>query len=407
MLWIWVVVWVITRALMVVQVGFWNHVSGIQLQDVNVYESWSNHLAEYHMPTDEAWQYPPGAVFVMLLPRIGGAPFGQSFVVTMLLFDLAGLSLIALLARRTSRSVGVWVWLLALPLLQTFPILRFDLVPTVFMIAAMVVIQRRPALFGTLAGAGASIKAWPVVALFGEWERRRLVIATLAAAGAIALSFLAAGILFGNQSAFFDNQNVRGLEVEAVGDIPWYARQMITGKVPTTVPRNGTLEIDSGLANSVAVVLKWLGLLVLIVAALWWLGRERAIRRGRSDLESAAVSLDFIFAVALLEIAVSRVLSIQYMIWLVGFTAVVLTAGTKRMARPAWIAIGAIAMSAGLYQTPANMVIRNTALLVAALDAASAMWLVLRGTPDTLAVDARADRVETGEQLPEKQPGGT
>ena len=36
--------------------------------------------------------------------------------------------------------------------------------------AALVVIHRRPAWFGALAGLGASIKVWPIVLLFGEWE---------------------------------------------------------------------------------------------------------------------------------------------------------------------------------------------------------------------------------------------
>ena len=71
---------------------------------------------------------------------------------------------------------GVWVWLIAMPLLGTFSVLRFDIVPTVIGIAALVVIHRRPAWFGALAGLGASIKVWPIVLLFGEWDRRRLLV---------------------------------------------------------------------------------------------------------------------------------------------------------------------------------------------------------------------------------------
>ena len=404
--WIWIAVWIVTRALMVVQVGFWNDVSGVELQDVDSYESWSNYLAEGHMPTDEGWQYPPGAAFVMLLPRIGGAPFGQSFVVTMLLFDLVGLTLMAVLAKRTGRDTGVWVWLLAMPLLQMLPVLRFDLVPTVLAIAALVVIHRRPAWFGLLAGLGASVKVWPIAVLFGEWNRRRLALAAVAALAAIAATFLVAGIAFGDQSTFFDNQGGRGLQIEAVAGSPWYVRQMITGEPVNAVGRHGSVEIGSDVADSVAGLLKWLGLAVLIAAALWWLARERAIRRGRTALADAAVSRDFIFALVLLLTVVSRVLSIQYMIWLVGLSAVILTAGSSRLARPAWVVIGAVVISAGLYQAPANMVIRNTALLIAALDAALAMVLVLRGTGDKLARDGRADHVQAARRPPERQLRG-
>jgi hypothetical protein len=405
--WIWVAVWIVTRALIVVQVGFWNHVGGVELQDVNSYESWSNYLAEGHMPTDEGWQYPPGAAFVMLLPRIGGAPFGQSFVATMLIVDLVGLGLMALLAKRTGRDTGVWVWLLGLPLLQMFPVLRFDLVPTVLMIAALVVIHRRPGWFGALAGLGAAIKVWPIVTLFGEWQRRRLAIATALALAMIGLSFVVAGISFdGSQATFLDNQSVRGLQVEAVAAAPWYAREMVTGEPLNEVPRNGGLEIGSGPADAVATALKWLALVVLAAAALWWVARERAIRRGRTGLASAEISRDFVFAVILLLTVVSRVLSPQYMIWMVGLSAVILTAGTRRMARPAWIVVGAVILTAGVYQAPANMVIRNVALLFAALDAAVAMLLVLRGTGDKLAGDGRADHVQAAGPPPERQLGG-
>ncbi len=394
---IWIAVWTVTRALMVVQVGYWNHVAGVSYQDADQYQLWSEQLSFMHtMPVGESWQYPPGAAFVTLVPRLGvklfGVPYPSAFAVSMLLLDFAGLALMALLAKRTGRNIGVWVWLLAIPVLQSYPILHFDLVPTVLVMAALVVIHRRPNWFGALAGFGAVIKVWPVVLLLGEWNLRRLLRSTVVAASAIALVFGVAAILFGNQSTFFDNQDVRGLEVEAVGSIPWYMRQTITGKPLPTVPRNGTLEIASGAADAVGAVLKWLGLLVLVAAALWWVARERAIRRGRLELAKAAVSRDFVFTIILLETVVSRVLSPQYMIWLVGLSAVILTAGTSRMARPAWLVIGVVVITAGLYQAPANMLIRNTALLVASLDAAVAMVLLLRGTGDKPAADGRADR---------------
>ena len=389
--WIWIGVWLVTRALMVVQVGFWNDVNGVNLQDVNSYESWSDYLAEGNMPTDEGWQYPPGAAFVMLLPRISGLPFGESFVGTMLLVDLVGLSLMALLARRTGRNTGVWVWLLGMPLLQMFPVLRFDLVPTVLAIAALVVIHRRPVWFGALAGIGAAVKVWPIAVLFGEWDRRRLAIGAGTALGAIALTFIVSGLSFGDQTTFLDNQGVRGLQLESVAASPWYLESAITGEPVNAIPRNGSNEIGSPIADDLAKLLKWLAIAILAAAALWWLARERQIRKGRVDLTDAAVSRDFVFALVLLLTVTSRVLSVQFMIWMVGLSAVMLTAGTRRMARPAWIVIGAVVLSAGLYQAPANLVIRNAALLFAALDAAVAMVLLLRRPEGELADDAEAN----------------
>lgn len=402
MLWIWTGVWAFGCALMVVQVGYWNDEIGINYQDVEFYKAWSDTLANYNvMPDEESWQYPPGAAFVLLAPRIGielfGTAYQPSFVAMMLLVYLVGFVLLALLARRTGRNVGVWVWLLAIPLLQANPLTRFDLVPTVLAMAALVAIQRRPVWFGALVGIGASIKVWPVVLLLGEWDRRRLAVGAAAAAAAVALTFLFAGVLFGDQSGFFGNQGARGLQKEAVAAVPWYARWTVTGEEPQIVLRSGSAEVGGGIANAVAVVLKWLGLLVLLAAALWWVARDRAIRRGRTDLADASLSRDFVFTVVLLQIVVSRVLSPQFMIWLIGLAAIVLSSERTRLARPAWIAIGAAVLTTGIYLAPANMMIRNLTLIVAAVDAAVTMFLILRDSPEKKLPDgAGADRVQLG-----------
>jgi hypothetical protein len=372
---LWILVWLLTRALMVVQIGIWSDF-GANYGDVEFYKNWANTLVEHHqMPDEDSWQYPPGAAFLLLLPRLGsvfGASYQPSFVALMLLVDFAGLLVMAYLARRSGRTVGVWVWLLAVPLLGANPVTRFDLAPTVLIMAALVVIHRRTAWFGALVGAGAVLKIWPVVALFGEWDRRRLLRAVATATAVAAVTFLVAAIFFGDQSGFFANQDVRGLQREAVADIPWYLQWSVTGREPEIVLSSGTAELGGHVAEAVAVVLKWLGLLVLLAAALWWVARERAIRRGRTALA------DFVFTIVLLQIVVSRVLSPQFMIWVIGVAAVVLGAERTNLTRPAWIALGAVALTTGIYLAPANMAIRNLALIVAAVDATLVMVRLLR-----------------------------
>lgn len=381
---IWVGAWIVTRALMLVQVGFWSDL-GVNYQDVEFYKSWSDTLAAHQMPAEESWQYPPGAAFLLLVPRLGavfGAAYQPSFIAMMLVVDFAGMAVMAMLARRSGKSIGVWIWLLALPLLQALPLTRFDLAPTVLTMAALVVIHRRTTWFGALIGAGAALKVWPIVTLFGEWDRRRLVRATAAAAVVAALTFLVAGIAFGDQSAFFGNQDVRNLQKEAVAGVPWYLQWTVTGREPAFKLLNGTAEFDSGIADAVAVVLKWLGLLVLLAAAAWWVARERAIRRGRFDLADAAVSRDLVFTIVLLQIVVSRVLSPQFMIWVIGVAAVVLGSERTHVQRPAWIALGAVVLTTGIYAASSTMAIRNLALLAAAIDATVTMALLLRAPVD-------------------------
>jgi hypothetical protein len=377
--WIWLGIWLATRALIIADVGFWNHGSQLRLEDVATYETWSHQLTSNGaFPPGEAWQYPPGAALVMLLPRLGPGTYGESFVAAMLLVDLVGLGLLALLGRRSGNNTGVWVWLLGIPLLGTFAVLRFDLVPSVIGIAALVVIHRRPRWFGALAGLGAAIKVWPVVLLFGEWDRRRLITAALAAAATIALVFGVMAIPFDDPTGFLGEQGSRGLQREAVATAPWQVIQIVTGEPPRREVHFGAWEIVEPGADTVAAALKWLTLAALAAAAVWWRCRARAIRAGAAELGDAAVSRDFVFTVVLALVVTSRVLSPQYMIWLLGLAAVVLSAGTPRLARPAWIVIGATILCIASHRSAELILVRNVALLVAMIDASIAMVLMVR-----------------------------
>jgi hypothetical protein len=375
---IWLAVWLGTRAFIVAEVGFWA-TGHPRLQDVNNYDTWSHVLTgEGAFPGGDAWQYPPAAGLLMLIPRVLPGSYGEAFVGLMLLVDFAGLVLLARLARRSGRDIGVWVWLLAMPLLGTFAVLRFDLVPTVIAIAALLVVHRRPQWFGALAGLGASIKLWPVLVLFGEWDRGRLLRSIAAAAAVTAVVFAASAIAFGDPVGFVSHGGNRGLQEEAVATIPWQLEQIVSGDPYPRAIRFGAWEVNTPTAETVATVLGWLTLAALAAAAVWWWRWRQRIGEGWDRLADAAVSRDFVFTVVLLVVVTSRVLSTQYMVWLLGLAAVVLSAGTARLARPAWIVVGATTLSTATFKSPELTVIRDTALLAATVDAAVAMIGMLR-----------------------------
>ncbi len=379
--WVWVAVWLATRALIVSEVGFWDHVHQLRLQDVGRYEGWSHFIVSAGaLPHGDAWQYPPGATLVMVVPRLalGFTGYGEAFVGLMLLVDLAGAALLAWFGRRTGNFTGVWVWLLALPLLGSLPVLRFDLVPAVLAIAALVVIQRRPGWFGALVGLGAAIKVWPIVLLLGEWDRRRLLRSVAAALAVLAVVFAVASIALDDPLGFLSHQGGRGLQEEAVASLPWDLHEVVTGRQPPRAVEFGAWQIDSGTARTVASLLELLSVAALAAAAAWWWARSKAIRSGREDLADDDVSRDFVFAVVLLLVVTSRVLSTQYMIWLVALAALVLSAERTRLARPAWIVIGATVLTTSVFGSAENGLIRNLALLFATVDASIAMVLLLR-----------------------------
>ncbi|HEU4599108.1 MAG TPA: hypothetical protein VFS26_05130, partial [Solirubrobacterales bacterium] len=97
---LWVGIWLASRALIVAEVGFWAS-SHPRLEDVNNYDVWSHYITGHGaFPGGDAWQYPPGAALVMLVPRLIAVGYGEAFVGLMLLVDFVGFVLLARLARR-------------------------------------------------------------------------------------------------------------------------------------------------------------------------------------------------------------------------------------------------------------------------------------------------------------------
>jgi Glycosyltransferase family 87 len=400
---IWIGVWLCSRALIVAEVVHWAN-GHTWLQDVHRYEGWAHFLTTHgQFPGGNGWQYPPGAGLLMLVPHLFSVGYGEAWVGLMLVVDFVGFLLLVRLARRSGNESGVWVWLLGIPLLGIIPLLRFDLVPTVIAIGALVVIHRRPAWFGALVGLGAAIKIWPVLLLLGEWDRRRLVRGALAAAAAVATVFVVSTIAFGDATGFISHGDGRGLQEEAVATVPWQVAR-IDGHPYTREIHFGAWQIVEAGTGLVTSLLKVLALAALAGAAAWWWLRGRAIRAGREDLAEDSVSRDFIFAVVLAVVVVSPVLSPQYMIWLLGLAAVVLSAGPTRLRRPAWIVIGATALSSHALRSPGVILVRDLALLFAAADAAVTMVRLLRlggrVRGDVLHAERRADPFVEAAQRP-------
>lgn len=376
---------------MVSEIGFWA-AGHPWLEDVVNYERWAFFLTAHgEFPAGNGWQYPPGAGLLMLVPRLIPVGYGEAWVGLMLAVDLVGLLLLARLARRSGREAGVWVWLLGPPLLGVVPLLRFDLVPTVIAIAALVVIHRRPGWFGALAGLGAAIKVWPIILLLGEWDRWRLLRATLAAAAAVGAVALGSMLAFGNATHFLANGGGRGLQEEAVATIPWQLGK-IFGDPYARAVRFGSWQVVSPGAATVASLLKLATLAVLAGAAAWWWRRGKEIRAGRGELAEDAVSRDFVFAVVLAVVVTSPVLSPQYMVWLLGLAAVVLSAGPTRLGLPAWIVVVATALSVHWLRSPEVILVRDLLLLYAAIDAGVTMTRLLRSRRSSAVEDAARGR---------------
>jgi Glycosyltransferase family 87 len=380
---VWIPVWIATRALTVIQIAFWT-APARRLGDVVNYERWAYFLTGHHeFPGGHGWQYPQGAGLPMLLPRLLPFDYGTAFIALMLAVDLVGLVGLGRLARRSGHYTGVWVWLLGMPLIGTVALLRFDLVPTVIAIWALIAIHRRPGWFGVLVGLGTAIKLWPILLILGEWDRRRLVRAGLVALVAATILVVGMTIPFRHGTDFLSHGEGRGLQEEAVAALPWQAAQVVGAGAYRREVRFGAWEIATPAADGVAAVLPWLMFAVSAAAALWWWARERAIRRGRAGLADVSVSRDFAFATVLALVVTSPVLSPQYMVWLLGLAAVVLSDRSTILRRPVWIVLGAVALTRLVVGSPGIILVRDLALLAAALDAGLRMARAVLSAPVT------------------------
>lgn len=373
--------WIVTRALMLSELGYWRKGTTVSYQDVNVFHDWASRIVSTHsLPAEPSWQYPPGAVIAFLIPRLFGDGYRGAFVGMILVADLiTTIALVVLATRSGNRLDGVWLWILGLAVLGALPLLRFDVLPTCIAVVALVLASSSARRFGVIVGVGVAVKVWPVLALLAALERRRARIAT-AAAAATTVAFLAASWLtLDNSFGFLHHQSGRGLELEAVAATPWYLRQAITGHQVYWIARNGSLEIDSSKADLLANILH-VGLFVLAAAVVaWWIVW---LRRRPADV---TVGRDAVFTAVLLFMVVSEVLSPQYLVWLIGIGAVAITSPATRMRRPvAFVAVAVLLTRAeigsfgDLVSNGSNgaylLAFRNVVLLAAAVDAARIMW---------------------------------
>ncbi|MEU0118927.1 glycosyltransferase family 87 protein [Streptomyces bobili] len=295
--------------------------------DVSViYRGWYDVLSAGTFPVDDVtWQYPPAAALAILSP--GLLPFldyASAFFVLALLADLAVLVLL-LRAGRSPRGARVWV--AGVPLLGPTVYARYDLMVTAVAVAALLAGVRHPRVMGALVGLGALLKVWPVLLLAGAVRRRAWGAAAVTVGLLSALLALTAPGAF----AFLSAQRDRGTEVESLGALVFHVARHF-GWSGEVLLNYGSVEFAGphvGMVSDAA--------LGLTVAAFGWLllWRLRARRFAPHTLADAAFTAVLLFTVT------SRVISPQYLVWLVGLAAVCLCFRDSGMGPPAALVLAA------------------------------------------------------------------
>ena len=393
---------------------------GSVLGDVEIYRGWAKILETGTYPVhDTQWQYPPAAALVFLIPQVF-THLGVSYVVAFFFFALiADFAVFRLLLGHAERNAvadgaaphttGVWVWVLGGFAIGPLLLMRYDVIVTALavggLIAPAAAVSTRWNLRGALIGLGTMVKAWPGTLVLGlppQGPGRR------ALGWAVGTAVLVTGILslcLTGPFSFLTGQSDRGIEVESVLASPFMVASWL-GYPVKVVHQYGSFQISGPGVSAVGSFAELLTV-VGVCIVLWW-----RLMRFRPRCWTPALMYDTAFTVLLVLVVTSRVLSPQYLIWLLGLACIVLTEnGPVRrgtvLARPACLVVFCVLISQiefpllfgevmmGQFWGTMVVAVRNLILVIACVQALRALWQVGAREPLASAEDspAPADQV--------------
>ena len=300
-----------------------------QLSDVGVYRNYADAMRAGGVPyRDFAFEYPPAALPVMLLPAYMSWSYETSFAVVMGVCGAGCIAAAAWALRAVDAGAErTWAALLAIgiaPLaLGSLFDTRYDLWPTLFAVGALAALLReRSILSGVLLGLGFAAKLWPAVllpiAIAYLWRRKGRKSALVHAGvfvGVAVVCFLPFVIIAPDGvRAMFSDQLNRPLQLESLGAAVLMAAEHVGMRPLQTISTHGAQALSgrgAGLAADLSTVFE-----VLSVLTIWILFARRRNPNAEAVLLAAGA------AVAAL-VAFDRVLSPQYLIWIVPFIPLV------------------------------------------------------------------------------------
>jgi hypothetical protein len=299
------------------------HYDDVVITDIGVYQEYGERMTDGEVPyRDFDLEYPPAALPVFLLPALGPADDYEALFQTLML--LCGSAMVALVAVALARAgattveLGAGVALTALaPLLLGQVILtRFDLWPAALVTAALAaLLAGRPRLGLGILGAAVAAKLYALVllplAVLFVWRHRgrREALVSLGIFGAVLVAIVGPFLLLAPDGVVesVTRQTGRPLQIESLGSALLLAADR-TGLYDATVSsshgsQNLAGELPDDLANAETV------LLVAAIGFVWFLFARSSRSPERLLAASAAVVVAFV--------AFGKVLSPQFLIWLI------------------------------------------------------------------------------------------
>jgi hypothetical protein len=370
--------------------------------DLSVYRRYGLQVLGGSIPyLDFNVEYPPLALLPMTLPLLALPHGGIDDLGYIWRFTLAQGALASaagwLLYEATGRSRSTLVlWAVLVGLAWESVALRYDLWPVLCVLVAVAVVDRRPGAAGVALGLGTMLKLYPLALLpvlgayaLARRDRAGFVRLLVGCASVVVLVMAAAWALAGPASLrWLLYQQERGLQIESLGAGLLLGLHVLVGQPLDVAYAFGSVQVrapgsDLLVAASPIALVVLLGV-VTAVAALRF--RWDYARLGR--VPSSSVHLASAAAIAVLLVG-SKVLSVQYVIWLLPFVIFL-------PLRIRWLLLAVTALSTAVYTTDYTGLWRLETPMIAALLvrnvllAVVAAWLVVElGSRRRDARDAR------------------
>ncbi len=326
--------------------------TGDAVTDIPLYRTYGERIANGLVPyRDFGFEYPPGALPALVLPALvtdSLTAYRIVFAAEMALAGVIGVLLVADALRRLGRREEdrrvALTAIALLPLLLGGVILtRFDLLPAALVAGALVLLVAGRHEAGALVlGIGVAVKLYPAGARPARGGRRvpprragarSLATVALAAAPAVLLylPFLVVGLDGVLDS--FGRQLGRPLQIESLGAGILLALHHTLGISLEWASGSGSQNLTGGAADTLAVVQ---GLAQVIAVALVWIAFARGAMTPERLVRYAA-------AAVVAFVALSKVLSPQFLVWLLLLVPLV---GGARSRLRLWLLALACALTA-------------------------------------------------------------
>jgi hypothetical protein len=288
-------------------------------------------------------EYPLPAVAVLAVPwalaralDVAGH-FGDLMMLGALLTDAAFMVLLHVFGG-IRRAHATLMWVLAVPLLGATAYARFDLLPGVLVGVTVLLLAAHPRVAAAAAAVATGVKLWPALvlpALFSGVRRPRPVATVVLGIGVVLAggTVLAAG--WGRLLSPVSYQAARGLQIESVAATPamlgWWVEP---GRWRISYAASRAYEITGPGVGALLVLTSVLTVLLMggLLSSWWWAWRLR-------DRLSGITVVWLVLSAVTGFVATGKVLSPQYLLWLLpaGAAGLAVGAGERRLVR--WCAV--------------------------------------------------------------------